>query len=59
MAAPMFEPERRARRIDALPIPGAQADRDLVAFRRRRGLLPGPAAKLLNELRALTASASA
>jgi len=55
MAEPMYEAERQAGMIDALPIPGASGTRMLTAFRRRSGILPGPSAKLLDELRSLTA----
>ncbi len=55
MAEPMYDAERRAGLIDALPIPGAEATRSLTAFRRRRGILPAPAAKLVEELRRSTA----
>jgi DNA-binding transcriptional LysR family regulator len=55
MPAPMYDAERRAGLIDALDIPGASDKRTLTAFRRRAGMLPSPAAKLLEELRALTA----
>ena len=51
MAAPMYIAERRAGLVDALPIPGVKAMRRLTAFRRRRGILPGPAEKLIEELR--------
>lgn len=51
MAGPMFEDERRARLIDALPLAEVSAPRTLTVFRRRHGILPGPAAKLLEELR--------
>lgn len=53
MPAPMYEVERRAGLIDALPIEGAHAARTLTAFRRREGLLPGPATKLVEELRSI------
>jgi DNA-binding transcriptional LysR family regulator len=53
MAEPMYQAERRAGLIDALPIPGIESKRRLTAFRRRRGTLPGPSAKLLDELRKL------
>jgi DNA-binding transcriptional LysR family regulator len=55
MAEPMFEAERRAGLIDALPAAGARVERRLSAFRRRRGVLPGPAALLLKELGAIVA----
>jgi DNA-binding transcriptional LysR family regulator len=55
MAEPMFEPERRAGLIAALPIPGVRGNRTLTAFRRRRGLLPAPTVKFLDELRKLAA----
>lgn len=51
MAGPMFEDDRRAGLIDALPTPALGAGRTLTAFRRRDGILPGPAVKLLDELR--------
>jgi DNA-binding transcriptional LysR family regulator len=51
MPAPMYDVERRAGLVDALPIAGARAERTLSAFRRREGLLPAPAAKLIEELR--------
>lgn len=54
MPEPMYEAERSAGLIDALPIPGATGTRTLTAFRRRMGILPGPAVKLLEELRLLT-----
>ncbi len=56
MAEPMFDAERAAGLIDSLPIPGAVVERTLTAFRRRRGLLPGPAARLVDELRAIAAA---
>ena len=57
MPEPMYDAERKAGLIDALPIPGASDSRTLTAFRRRAGMLPGPSVKLLEELRALTAQA--
>jgi DNA-binding transcriptional LysR family regulator len=51
MGEPMYDTERKARVIAALDIPGASATRALTAFRRRSGMLPGPAIKLLDELR--------
>src|SRR5664279_4475795 len=51
MAAPMYLAEQRAGLVDALPIPGVKATRHLTAFRRRRGILPGPTVKLIEELR--------
>jgi DNA-binding transcriptional LysR family regulator len=56
MPEPMYDAERKAGLIDALTIPGASDQRTLTAFRRRAGMLPGPAIKLLEELRALTGS---
>lgn len=55
MADSIYDAERRAHWIDALDIPGAASARTLTAFKRRQGMLPGPAAKLLDELRLLTA----
>ena len=54
---PMFDAERKAGLIDALPIAGASDTRTLTAYRRRAGILPGPAVKLLEELRKLAAPA--
>ena len=51
MPAPMYRAEQRAGLVDALPIPEVKATRRLTAFRRRRGLLPSPSVKLLDELR--------
>lgn len=55
MSEPMFEPERRAGLIAALSFPGIRGNRTLMAFRRRRGRLPVPAVRLLDELRKLVA----
>lgn len=54
MPEPMYDVDRKAQLFDALRIPGATATRTLTAFRRRHGILPGPAVKLLEELRLLT-----
>jgi len=54
MPGPMFEVDRKAGLIAALDINGASATRTLTAFRRQQGILPGPAVKLLEALRALT-----
>ncbi|XYI37555.1 DNA-binding transcriptional regulator, LysR family [Cupriavidus necator] len=54
MAAPMYEAEQKAGMILPLPIEGAQAPRRLAVYRRRQGILPAPAAKLLEQLRRLT-----
>lgn len=51
MAGPMFENERRAGLFAPLPLPDLGARRTLSAFRRRDGMLPAPAVKLLDELR--------
>jgi DNA-binding transcriptional LysR family regulator len=59
MPEPMFDAERSTGFIDSLDIPGANEKRTLTAFRRRSGILPGPAIKLLEELRALTSLAPA
>lgn len=56
MAEPMYDTESKAGVIDALDIEGLDAQRTLTAFRRRRGTLPTPAVKLLDELRHLTGS---
>ncbi|AXA80545.1 LysR family transcriptional regulator (plasmid) [Achromobacter xylosoxidans] len=54
MPEPMYEAERCAGLIDRLDIHGTADMRTLTAFRRRQGLLPGPAVKLLDEFRVLT-----
>jgi DNA-binding transcriptional LysR family regulator len=56
MPEPMYGAERKAGLIQALTIPGSTDTRTLTAFRRRAGLLPGPAIKLLDELRCLLAT---
>ena len=48
---PMYGAERKAGLILSLRIPRSTDTRTLTAFRRRAGLLPGPAVKLLEELR--------
>ncbi|NPT46280.1 LysR family transcriptional regulator [Paraburkholderia sp. 1N] len=55
MATPMYDTESAAGVFDTLPIPGLVARRTLTAFRRRQGILPSPAVKLLEQLRQLTA----
>lgn len=55
MATPMYDTESAAGVFDTLPIPGLVARRMLTAFRRRQGILPSPAVKLLEQLRQLTA----
>lgn len=57
MAGPMFENERTAGLFDALPLPDLHTTRTLCAFRRRDGILPAPAVKLVEELRAIAARA--
>lgn len=54
MAGPMFEDERQAGLIDALPIAELRARRRLTVFRRRHGILPEPAIKLLEAIRKIT-----
>lgn len=51
MAEPIYDAERSAGLIDKLPLPGVVGTRTLTAFRRRKGILPGPAAKLVEQLR--------
>ena len=53
MAEPMYDMERSSGIFDALDIAGVNAQRTLTAFRRRQGILPAPALKLLDELRHL------
>jgi DNA-binding transcriptional LysR family regulator len=55
MAAPMYDTESAAGVFDTLPIAGLVGKRTLTAFRRRRGILPSPAVRLLEQLRLLTA----
>ncbi|VCU68592.1 HTH-type transcriptional regulator CynR [Pigmentiphaga humi] len=52
MPLPMYEAERQAGLADTLPVPGVGLARRLMVFRRRQGLLPQPAAKLLEALKA-------
>jgi hypothetical protein len=52
----MYNTESKAGVMDALDIEGLDAQRTLTAFRRRQGILPMPAARLLDELRRLTGS---
>jgi DNA-binding transcriptional LysR family regulator len=58
MPEPMFDADLRAGMIDSLHIPGTDDTRTLTAFRRRSGILPSPAVKLLEELRAMTVASS-
>jgi DNA-binding transcriptional LysR family regulator len=51
MPQPMYDAESKAHMFDALPIDGLEARRRLTAFRRRQGILPAPAVKLVDELR--------
>jgi len=56
MSGPMFDTESKAGVINALAVEGLNAPRTLTAFRRRQGILPAPAIRLLDELRHLTGS---
>ena len=58
MAAPMYEAERRAGLVSALPIEGLDAVRTLTAFRRSQGILPAPAVKLVEQLRHIALQAA-
>lgn len=51
MAEPIYDAERAGGLIDKLAIPDAEGVRTLTAFRRREGILPAPAQKLVDELR--------
>jgi len=53
MPESIYDAERRARLVNILDVPGATSTRTLTAFKRRQGILPGPAVKLLEELRRL------
>ncbi|MDB6000201.1 MAG: bacterial regulatory helix-turn-helix, lysR family protein [Rhizobacter sp.] len=55
MAEPIYDAERAAGLIEALPIPGVELARQLGAFCRRDGILPTPALRLLDELRLIAA----
>jgi DNA-binding transcriptional LysR family regulator len=55
MPESIYDAERRARLVNVLDIPGASSTRTLTAFKRRQGILPAPAIKLLEELRRLAA----
>jgi DNA-binding transcriptional LysR family regulator len=55
MPESIYDAERRAHLVGALNIPGAASARMLTAFKRRQGILPAPALKLLEELRQLAA----
>ena len=55
MPESIYDAERRARLVNVLDIPGASSIRTLTAFKRRQGILPAPAVKLLEELRRLAA----
>ncbi|MGJ4951484.1 LysR family transcriptional regulator [Bradyrhizobium sp. HKCCYLS20291] len=55
MPESVYDAERRARLVNVLDIPGATSVRTLTAFKRRLGILPAPAAKLLLEIRRLAA----
>jgi DNA-binding transcriptional LysR family regulator len=55
MPESIYDAERRAHLVDALNIPGATSARTLTAFKRRQGILPAPALKLLEQLRQLAA----
>lgn len=56
MAEPMYVTESKSGVFDTLPLPGVVGRRTLTAFRRRHGVLPSPAVKLLEQLRQLTAT---
>jgi DNA-binding transcriptional LysR family regulator len=55
MASTMYITESKAGVFDTLCVPGGVARRTLTAFKRRQGILPSPAVKLLEQLRQLTA----
>jgi DNA-binding transcriptional LysR family regulator len=53
---PLYLVERGANIIDGLLVPGGTVKRQFSIFRRRNGILPLPAVKLLEELRHITTS---
>lgn len=55
MPMPMYEAERLAGLVTALPVEHSPRRRELLVFRRRQGLLPTPALKLLDALREVVA----
>jgi DNA-binding transcriptional LysR family regulator len=55
MPQPMYDAESKARLFDLLPMQGVVSTRRLTAFRRRHGILPTPAVKLVEELRRIAA----
>ncbi len=55
MPEPMYVTENKAGVFDTLELPKVVGRRTLTGFRRRHGLLPSPAVKLLEQLRQLTA----
>jgi DNA-binding transcriptional LysR family regulator len=59
MPQPMYDAEGKAGLFDLLPIDGVVATRRLTAFRRRQGILPAPAMKLVDELRGIAAHPTA
>lgn len=52
MPEPLYAPEQAAGLVRALPVAGMDMERHFFVYRRRRGLLPPAAVKLLEELRA-------
>jgi len=55
MPNPTMKAELTAGWVAPLPVPGAQDQRTLTTFRRRGGILPRPAERLLGLLRAMSA----
>lgn len=55
IAEPMYVIESKAGVFDTLQVPGVVGRRKLTAFRRRHGILPSPAMKLLEQSSQLTA----
>ncbi len=53
----MYLTESKAGVFDTLDLPGVVGKRTLTVFRRRHGILPSPAVKLLEQLRLLTVGA--
>ena len=50
LTTPMYEAERLAQQIYPLDVPGLSETRSFTVFRRRNGVLPSPASRLVDEI---------